>query len=381
MAKRIKIVTIVGARPQFIKAVSVSNALKKIKNSFIEEVLVHTGQHYDYKMSGVFFRDLDLPKPQYFLEIGSHSHGKQTGLMLEKIERVLLKEKPYLVMVYGDTNSTLAGALAASKLHIPIAHVEAGMRSFNKTMPEEINRVLVDHLSTLLFCSSKTAMQNLEKEGIYDHPLKPFRRVFNVGDVMVDSLKEYSRKAKIRSNILKTLNLKSKSYFLATIHRAENTDNKKKLEVIFRSLNEISKKGHHIIMPLHPRTRSAFNTFPNKKLHPFFHLTDPVSYLDMLCLEKNALGVFTDSGGVQKEAYLFKIPALTLRDETEWVETIQEGWNKLVPIEIKSIKKAFYNLKKFRNRRNLIHYGQGTASIRIISFIQNFLSSREGSRM
>lgn len=332
-----KIMTIIGARPQFIKAAIVSRAIQKHntegKCPGITEVIVHTGQHYDDNMSAVFFRELNLPEPDINLGIGSGHHGQQTGQMLIRIEEVLLSEKPDWVIVYGDTNSTLAGALAAAKLKIPIAHVEAGLRSFNRDMPEEYNRVLTDHCSELLFCPTQTAVQNLKHEGIT-------KGVYWVGDVMCDSVIYNIKLAEKNSRILEKLNLKPKEYVLATIHRAENTDGPKKLESIFSALDKIAQHGWHVIVPLHPRTRKKLNDSATCPLNNLV-LTAPVSYLDMLLLEKHAKVILTDSGGVQKEAYWLEVPCVTLRFETEWIETVEAGWNYLAGTDTQAIIKAF----------------------------------------
>ena len=320
-----KIATIIGARPQFIKAAMVNKAVQKhnmeSKCPAITEIIVHTGQHYDDNMSAVFFRELNIPEPDLNLGIGSGPHGQQTGQMLIRIEEVLLSEKPDLVIVYGDTNSTLAGALAAAKLKIPIAHVEAGLRSFNREMPEEYNRVLTDHCSDLLFCPTQTAVQNLKHEGIS-------KGVYLVGDVMCDSVLHNLKLAEKNSCILEKLDLKPKKYALATIHRAENTDEPKKLKSIFYALDKIAQNGWHVIVPLHPRTQKKLNNSETYQLNDLV-LIEPLSYLDMLLLEKQAKVILTDSGGVQKEAYWFEVPCVTLRNETEWVETVETSWNYL----------------------------------------------------
>lgn len=375
-----KIVTIVGARPQFIKAGAVSRAIHRAHRAkrHIEEILVHTGQHYDTLMDKVFFEELELPKPSYHLGVGSGSHGKQTGLMLERVEGVLVKEKPDTVIVYGDTNSTLAGALAAAKLHIPIAHIEAGLRSYNRDMPEEINRIVTDHLSTFLFCPTDSAVRNLSKEGIKEGGMKIVR---NVGDVMYDSILHYSRLAEKKSTILQELGfvnpqsaIRNPQYYLATLHRAENTDDPERLKSILNALEEIGQK-HPVILPLHPRTKKKmevhflFPKFGNIKF------IDPVSYLDMLQLEKNAKAILTDSGGVQKEAYWLNIPCLTLREETEWVETIQSGWNRLVGIEAKKIVQGVKNLEKRRPlKKGRDLFGKGRASEKIVQLLIRWLN-------
>ena len=309
------IVSIVGARPQFIKAAALSRELRRQHR----EVLVHTGQHYDYEMSGVFFDGLGIPQPDVDLGVGSGSHGSQTGAMLGKIEDVLVAEQPEWVVVYGDTNSTLAGALAASKLHLPVAHVEAGLRSFNRRMPEEINRVVTDHLSNLLFCPSDTAAKHLAAEGIT-------RNVHLVGDIMLDVLNWARERLAARpSEILENLGVEERGYVLATVHRSENTDDPKRLAAIMRALGDL---GERVVFPVHPRARKAM-TAAGCELPAHVRLIDPVGYLDMVDLTRSARLILTDSGGLQKEAYWHGVPCVTLRDETEWVETVAAGWNTL----------------------------------------------------
>lgn len=311
-----RVLTIVGARPQFIKASPVSHALRA---AGLTEVLVHTGQHFDAMMSDVFFDELDIPKPAYNLEVNSLGHGAMTGRMLERIEDTLVKEMPDLVLIYGDTNSTVAGALAASKLHIPVAHVEAGLRSFNRRMPEEINRVVADHLSTQLFCPTATSVSNLAAEGIT-------KGVHMVGDVMFDTTLAAVKRGQERSKILETLALKPKTYAVSTIHRAENTDDPERFKAVVAWLEQAAK-DQPVIMPVHPRTRKLMTS---RGLEPKgVRLVDPLGYLDMALLVHNATAVYTDSGGLQKEAYFHRIPCVTLRDETEWVETVEAGWNRL----------------------------------------------------
>lgn len=316
----VKILTVVGARPQFIKASMLSGLFQKDKN--IKEILVHTGQHYDKNMSDVFFKQLQIPKPDYNLGVGSDSHGRQTARMLSEIEVILIKEKPDIVLVYGDTNSTLAGSLAASKLHIPIAHVESGLRSFNKSMPEEINRLLTDHLSTWLFCPTDTAVTNLRKEGIE-------KGVHLVGDIMFDAILYYKNVALKHSTALSKLNLTAKDYYLATIHRAENTDDFDRLKTLLIVLSQLDKA---VVLPLHPRTKHKIEHWELEHFlsAPHIHIIEPLDYFDMLTLESQAKMILTDSGGVQKEAYMLRIPCITLRDETEWIETVQTKWNSLV---------------------------------------------------
>ncbi len=343
-----KIFTVVGARPQFIKASPVNHAL--VKDGF-EEVLVHTGQHFDAIMSDVFFDELAIPKPKWNLEINSLGHGAMTGRMLEKLEEAMLVEKPDMVLIYGDTNSTAAGALAAAKLHIPVAHVEAGLRSFNRRMPEEINRVMADHLSTLLFCPTSTAIANLAKEGLTEG-------VHAVGDVMFDTtIAAVERSAKV-SRIMDILGLQRGTYAVATLHRAENTDDPFRFAKMIAWLED-SAKDIPIIMPAHPRTRKLMDRSNIKPKN--MTLIDPVGYLDMTCLVHNACAVFTDSGGLQKEAYFQRVPCVTLRDETEWVETIEAGWNRL------------WSVPDYRPRKDIPDYGSGHSAGMISSCIKSFL--------
>lgn len=349
-----KVVTVIGARPQFIKAAAVSSVLRKS----MEEIIIHTGQHYDTTMSDVFFEELDIPKPDYFLNIGSGNHGEQTGKMLMAIEQILLNEKPDYVMVYGDTNSTLAGALAASKLLIPVIHVEAGLRSFHKAMPEEQNRILTDHLSTLLFVPTQSAIANLANEGIN-------KGVYFVGDVMYDGILHFSEIAKHKSKILETLGLSDKEYVLCTIHRAENTNDPLRLKQICSALGN-SKK--HIVLPLHPRTQKYIADY-NIQLASNITVIEPVGYLDMVQLEVAATKIVTDSGGVQKEAFFLNKPCITLRDETEWIETIQNGWNCLVGADELAIWDAITHFNPTAEKKS--YFGTGNAASLIVEFILN----------
>lgn len=351
-----KVVTIVGARPQFIKAAPVCNALKQ---NGIREILVHTGQHYDYGMSQVFFKELGLPEPDVNLGVGSGSHGLQTGKMLINIEEVLLREKPDWVLVYGDTNSTIAGAMAACKLRIPVIHVEAGLRSFNRSMPEEHNRVLTDHCSDLLFCPTQSAVKNLENEGVT-------KGVHLVGDTMYDAVLHFSNIANKRSNILKDLNLIEKGYLLATVHRNYNTDIHENLRNILTAFVNI---GEPVIFPVHPRTRKQI-----AELNGMFDFSssnvkiiDPVSYLDMLVLEQNAKVILTDSGGMQKEAYFFRVPCVTLRPETEWLETVDAGWNRVVGADRERIFDAVKNVNIPNQQPDL--FGTGDTAFRIAAIM------------
>jgi len=316
-----KMVTVIGARPQFIKAATISRVIADTQG--VEEILLHTGQHFDENMSHVFFSELDIPEPQYNLGIGGGSHGAMTGRQLEAIEAVLLKEKPDWVLVYGDTNSTLAGALAAVKLHIPVAHVEAGLRSFNRAMPEEINRVLTDHAADLLFAPTESALANLEKEGLVG-------KASLSGDVMYDAALFYADRSEERSNILGELGLNSGEFILSTIHRAENTDDPDRIATVVSAMQELGAE-RDIVFPLHPRTRISLEKLGVlEKLSSSVILIEPVGYLDMVMLEKHACLIVTDSGGVQKEAFFHKVPCVTIRDETEWVELLGLGWNRLV---------------------------------------------------
>jgi len=354
-----KILTILGARPQFIKAGSVSREIAKHKE--IEEIIIHTGQHYDTNMSDIFFEEMKIPKPHYFLGIGGKSHGAMTGQMIEKIEEVCLKEKPDWVMVYGDTNSTLAGSIVASKLHIKLAHIEAGLRSFNMKMPEEVNRILTDRVSDILFCPTDTAVENLKKEGFpFKLSTNNYQLITNCGDVMQDGALFYKQFAKKPSN----LQLQTSNFILCTIHRAENTDDEQRLRDIFEALNEIAKEKQ-IILPLHPRTKKIIENLKIDTQN--LTLIDPVGYLEMVWLIDNCSLVMTDSGGLQKEAYFFEKQCITLRDETEWVELVDNGFNVLVGANKEKILNAYKttsNLKLETSNLNL--YGEGKASENII---------------
>lgn len=348
-----KVLTIVGARPQFIKAANVSRAFNAVD---IDEVLVHTGQHYDPNMSDVFFKELEIPHPAYHLGIGGGSHGENTGRMIEAIERVLMEENPDWALVYGDTDSTLAGALAAVKLHIPLAHVEAGLRSFNRRMPEEINRVLTDHVSNLLFAPTQLAVSHLAAEGLSG------AKVRQVGDVMYDAALFYGAKADLVSDVLRRINLRSQDYVLATIHRAENTDDRNRLASIIEGFALTEKQ---VVLPLHPRTRSRLETYGLKTPENIV-LIDPVGYLDMVMLEKHAALIATDSGGVQKEAYFYQVPCVTLRNETEWSELIDGGWNRLAsPDSSENIRGAIKDAIGSRGE-TIQPYGNGSAAIGIV---------------
>lgn len=356
-----KLLTIIGARPQFVKAAVISRVVAEFgRSDNISELIVHTGQHYDENMSSVFFEEMSIPKPHYELHIGGGHHGFMTGQMLLKIEEILLHEKPDLVLVYGDTNSTLAGALAAAKLHIPVAHVEAGLRSFNMTMPEEINRILTDRVSTFLFCPTEAAIQNLLDEG-YGNQCRN-HHVYNAGDVMYDAALFYQKIAQSSRAVLELLD-KHNEFYLATVHRAENTDNPERLSEIFRALDEISSYKA-VILPLHPRTRKIIAGM-NVSLKNIA-VIEPVGYFDMITLLTHCSAVFTDSGGVQKEAYFFKKPCITLRNETEWVELVEYGYNILAGANYCKILEAQALLGKKQFNFSTQLYGDGTAGEKIV---------------
>ena len=364
-----KLLTVVGARPQFIKAATVSRAIARHNAAAgrmaIEEKIAHTGQHYDENMSDVFFRELDIPHPAFHLGIGSASHGAQTGRMLEEIEKILLAEKPDMALVYGDTNSTLAGALAAAKLHVPVAHVEAGLRSFNRRMPEEVNRVLTDHVARLLFCPTEAAVANLATEGIRDG-------VHNVGDVMFDSTLHYRKQVEAAPRALAALGLQPRGYVLATVHRAENTDDAGRLARIFAAFGEIQSLCP-VVVALHPRTRKLLQAH-RVEVAKGVRLLDPLSYLDMMELELKARMILTDSGGVQKEAFFAAVPCLTLREETEWVETIDCRANHLCGASTSRIVEGFrlYEEGAIKPDFTRAPYGDGNAAGRIVSTLLDF---------
>ncbi|MCG2460959.1 UDP-N-acetylglucosamine 2-epimerase (non-hydrolyzing) [Flavobacteriaceae bacterium F89] len=362
-----KIITIVGARPQFVKAAVVSRAIEKYNEEStgesIQELIVHTGQHFDENMSSIFFDQMGIPKPHYNLEINSLTHGAMTGKMLEKIEAVLLKEKPDWVLVYGDTNSTIAGALAAKKLHIKVAHVEAGLRSFNMEMPEEINRILTDRISDILFCPTQTAIDNLEKEGYAN--IKSDR--IQCGDVMYDAVLFYADRASRPKGIEQTVD-----FVLSTIHRQENTDDPAKLTSIFDALGEIAEK-QRVVLPLHPRTvkkLKEFNIVPAKNIQ----ILDPVGYFEMIWLLSHCQMAITDSGGLQKEAFFFKKPCITVRDETEWVELVQNGSNYLTGHSKDLIIKAFNIIREKEIDFSKALYGKGDAGQIIVEELIKYSS-------
>ncbi len=351
------IVSIVGARPQFIKAAPVSRAL----TSHFNEVMIHTGQHYDYEMSDLFFKEMDMRQPDFNLGIGGGTHGAQTGTMLIELEKVISAVKPDCILVYGDINSTLAGALTAAKAGIPLAHVEAGLRSYNRTMPEEVNRVLTDHISSWLFCPTDAAVQNLEKEGIT-------KGVYQIGDVMCDALLHNLEIARKKSQILKRMDLKKGEYALATVHRAGNTDNRNNMQSILDTLGSLPTR---VIFPVHPRARKRIEEW-KFIVHSNVSLIEPLGPLDILQLQENANCILTDSGGMQKEAYLLGVRCITLREETEWVETVSAGWNSLAGVDAKRIR-TLYETWKPQGERPLL-YGDGHAAEKISQILQNELN-------
>lgn len=372
--RKIKLLTIIGARPQIIKAAALSRAIKNKFEKQIQEVIVHTGQHYDADMSQVFFDELAIPAPDYNLKTGSGSHGKQTASMIEGIEEVLLKEKPGCIVLYGDTNSTLAGAIAASKIQVPVIHVEAGLRSFNKTMPEEINRIMCDHVSTLLFSPTKAGYDNLLKEGFKENNQPPYSfdnpKIYHCGDVMYDNSLYFSSLAgKQKASILKNNNLRKNRFILATIHRNNNTDNPLRLNALFGAINKIATENKiNIVLPLHPRTSKLLpetlstELYSAIKKNEYIKIIPPVSFLDMIALEKNASLVMTDSGGVQKEAFFFRKPCIILRSETEWIELVNCGSARLVDADEKKIVDAtnYFSASKNLNFPDL--FGDGKAA-------------------
>lgn len=359
-----KIVTILGARPQFIKASVVSHAIAATAN--LSEVVVHTGQHFDTNMSDVFFAELGMAKPAYFLDIHGGTHGAMTGRMLAEVEQVLLKETPDVVMVYGDTNSTLAGALAAAKLHIPVAHVEAGLRSFNMAMPEEINRILTDRISRWLFTPTATAAAHLQREGFAAEHIVP------VGDVMFDVALHHGKRVNAEGGLLGKLGFKPKGYVLATIHRAENTDHPQRLSAIVDAL-EATAQTLPVVWPLHPRTRGVLQQAGRlESLAKHVTLIDPVGYIDMVQLEKYAALIATDSGGVQKEAFFYQVPCVTLRDETEWVELVAAGWNRLAPPTSVAVLNQAINAALGSSGQAVMPYGSGDAAQKIAAVLIKF---------
>lgn len=369
----IKLLTIIGARPQIIKAAALSRIINNKFSTKIEEIIVHTGQHYDDNMSQIFFDELNIPHPNYNLNAGSGTHGKQTALMIEGIEEILLKEKPNCIVLYGDTNSTLAGAVAASKIQVPIIHIEAGLRSFNKSMPEEINRILCDRVSTLLFSPTKAGFDNLVKEGFKKKNAGPYTfnnpRIYHCGDVMFDNALFFSSLAQQKSTVLKDNQLEEGKYILVTIHRNNNTDEPERLNALFRAINKIAVDDKiKMMLPLHPRTAKllAQNLSPELystiKTSEYIKIVSPVSYLEMIALEKSASLVMTDSGGVQKEAYFFKKPCVILRSETEWIELVRSGSAIITDANEKEIVKAYEKFKKTKRLKFPDLFGDGNAA-------------------
>jgi len=381
---KLKIITIVGARPQFIKAAAISRAIRKQFSDRINELIVHTGQHYDDNMSRVFFEELEIPEPDYNLEVGSGSHGFQTAEIISRTEKILQDEKPVMVLVYGDTNTTLAGALAAAKLHIPVVHIEAGLRSYNKSMPEEINRVVCDHLSTFLFSPTGTGFDNLLREGFDPGTHPPFTidkpAIYRCGDLMYDNTLYFSQIAEKKSHILDDLGIKDKEFVLVTIHRDHNTDDAKRLNAIMGALDKISReKQVPFVLPMHPRTTKMLPVLLNTEnkestaSNPYLLITNPVGYLDMLILESKSRMIITDSGGVQKESYFFRKPCLVLRPETEWKELTELGAATIVDADPVLIRKAFYQYYENPPAQFPPIFGDGKAAEFILDELTKFL--------
>ena len=368
-----KIITIVGARPQIIKSSAISRAIKNNFSQILEEKIVHTGQHYDENMSEVFFHEMGIPLPDYNLNVGSGSHGAQTARMIEGLEEIFIKEQPTAIVVYGDTNSTIAGALAAAKIHIPVLHVEAGLRSFNKAMPEEVNRIACDHMSTLLFTPTTTGFDNLKREGFNlqstEKATANSPRVYHCGDVMYDNSLYFSSVSDSKSTILNEIGLEPNNYILSTIHRDSNTDISVNLESIFKALLQIQKdSGLSIVLPIHPRTRSKMKDqlsaqlFSEVEANEQFKIIDPAGFLDIIALEKNAKMIVTDSGGLQKEAYFFQKPCIILRPQTEWVEIVNNGNAILAEASYDKIMNAFFVLSTKTDFTYPTLYGDGKAA-------------------
>jgi UDP-GlcNAc3NAcA epimerase len=369
----IKIVTIIGARPQIIKAAALSRAIKTKFSTQITEIIVHTGQHYDANMSQVFFDELQIPKPNYNLNTGSGSHGKQTASMITGIEEILINEKPNAIVLYGDTNSTLAGAIAASKIHVSVVHIEAGLRSFNKAMPEEVNRIMADHVSTLLFSPTKTGYINLINEGFNKDNAAPYSannpKIYHCGDVMYDNSLYFSKISDTSTDILKKLNLQQNNFILATIHRNNNTDEPLRLNALFKSLNDISLENNiDVVLPLHPRTAKLLQTNLSPQINSEVNsnkrlkIIEPASFLEMIALEKNCKLVMTDSGGVQKEAFYFEKPCVILRPETEWIELVECGTAIICDANETKIKNAYNKLTSATDLKFPKLYGDGNAA-------------------
>lgn len=379
-----KIITIIGARPQIIKSSAISRAIRNHFSDSLKEIIVHTGQHYDNNMSDIFFNEMQIPFPDYNLNVGSGSHGSQTGKMLEGLEEIFIKEKPDGVLVYGDTNSTIAGALAAVKIHIPVIHVEAGLRSFNKRMPEEINRISCDHMSTMLFCPTISGVENLKNEGFdvknhsevnLNHPV-----VYHCGDIMFDNSLFFSTISEDKSTIINDLNLKENEYILTTIHRDANTDIAENLENIFKSLLElVHQYDLELVFPVHPRTKGKMKELLSESIYheissnSKIKLIEPAGFLDIIALEKNARIIVTDSGGLQKESYFFKKPCVILRPQTEWVEIVNNGNAVLADADPKRILDGFRKLMDKKDFTYPEYYGDGKASEFICLKITQFI--------
>lgn len=377
-----KIVTIIGARPQIIKSAALSRAIKKHFSASITEIIVHTGQHYDENMSQVFFDELGIPAPNYNLNVGSGSHGKQTAIMISGIEEILLNEKPDAIVLYGDTNSTLAGAIAASKIHVPIIHIEAGLRSFNKSMPEEVNRIMCDHVSTLLFSPTQTGFENLIREGFQPDAQKPYHannpKIYHSGDVMYDNSLFFSEFAETNTTIIQDNDLEKGKFILATIHRNNNTDEPVRLNALFNALYQIIENNSvDVLLPLHPRTEKLLEQNLNQELYQkiksntHFKIIKPVSFIEMIALEKHCSIVITDSGGVQKEAFYFKKPCVILRPETEWVELVNCGTAIIADADEQKIIEAFNTLISKSNMQFPDIYGDGKTAEFICKEILN----------
>ncbi len=377
-----KLLTIIGARPQIIKAAALSRVIKTTYSALIKEVIVHTGQHYDQQMSAVFFDELQIPPPDYNLQVGSGKHGEQTARMISAIEAILEAEKPDFLLLYGDTNSTLAGAIAASKSQIPIVHVEAGLRSFNKRMPEEINRILSDHVSTYLFPPTQTGLTNLLNEGFGAANRPPYTQdnpgIFLAGDIMYDNCLFYSSIAATQSGVVDTLQLEPEHYILATVHRNNNTDEADRLNAIFGALQTLTTRYHiPLVMPLHPRTLKQMGALLTQDLHtavqanPLIRLISPLSFLDMMQLEQQAKLVITDSGGVQKEAFFFRKPCLILRAETEWTEIVESGAASLCDADPQRILSAYAHFEQAPPINFLPVYGEGKTALTIVEVLLN----------
>ena len=361
-----KILTVLGARPQFVKAAVLSRVISE-KNE-VDEVIVHTGQHYDKNMSDLFFDEMEIPKPKYNLNINGLSHGAMTGQMLEKIEEIIVIEKPDVLVVYGDTNSTIAGALAAKKLGVKVVHIEAGLRSYNMAMPEEVNRILTDRISDLLLCPTKSAIDNLEKEGYNNIETKVVRS----GDIMKDAVDYYSIKSEEKSTVISKYELKSQDFVLVTIHRQENTDDISRLKSIFIAFDEIQNNGTQVVLPLHPRTKTILE---KNNIETDILIIDPVGYFDMLELLKNCKLVVTDSGGLQKEAFFNKKHCVIVRDETEWVELVENGFAEIVGSDSKRIVSAFEKFAQKQSNFEIDLYGEGRVGERIYGEIVKLISS------